>query len=255
MFGIVRKLKKALYGPSSDEMLEKLKWGGADIGEKVWVFDPKNTVIDETRPWLLKIGSYTKITTGVIILTHDYSVSVLRRAYGEWLGEGAVTEIGENVFIGVNSTVLMGTHIGNNVIVGAGSVVSGTIPDNCVVAGNPARVIRSLDEQYQKRKEATKHECKDCVKRFKERRGRYPTPAEIGGFKFLFEKRDKDVVSRDGLNFDCHGDEASEVEESFYSTKPYWDGYEKLIEEIEMESRSQGENKIDGRNNSTGRQR
>ena len=43
--------------------------------------------------------------------------------------------MGENVFLGVNTVVLMGAHIGNNVIVGAGSVVHGHIPDNVVIAG------------------------------------------------------------------------------------------------------------------------
>ena len=52
--------------------------------------------------------------------------------------------IGDNCFIGMNSIILKGTSIGNNVIVGAGSVVHGSFPDNCIIAGNPAKIIRQL---------------------------------------------------------------------------------------------------------------
>lgn len=51
--------------------------------------------------------------------------------------------IGDDCFIGMNSIILKGTKLGNNVIVGAGSVVSGNFPDNIIIAGNPAKIIRS----------------------------------------------------------------------------------------------------------------
>lgn len=50
--------------------------------------------------------------------------------------------IGEGCFIGANSIILKGTTIGKNVVVGAGSVVSGTFPDNVIIAGNPAKIIK-----------------------------------------------------------------------------------------------------------------
>jgi acetyltransferase-like isoleucine patch superfamily enzyme len=53
--------------------------------------------------------------------------------------------IGTNVFIGCNSIILKGTKIGNNSIVGAGSVVSGIFPENVIIAGNPAKVIKHLE--------------------------------------------------------------------------------------------------------------
>ena len=52
--------------------------------------------------------------------------------------------IGENCFVGCNSIILKGTVLGNGCVVGAGAVVSGKFEDNCVIAGNPARVIRKL---------------------------------------------------------------------------------------------------------------
>ena len=53
--------------------------------------------------------------------------------------------IGKNCFIGCNSIILKGTVLGDGCVVGAGSVVHGTFPDNCVIAGNPAHVIRKLE--------------------------------------------------------------------------------------------------------------
>lgn len=56
-----------------------------------------------------------------------------------------VPTIGDNVSIGANATILGDITIGNNVIIGAGSVVVKDVPDNCVIAGNPARIIKSLE--------------------------------------------------------------------------------------------------------------
>lgn len=53
--------------------------------------------------------------------------------------------IGDDCFIGMNSIILKGTTLGNNVVVGAGSVVHGTFPDNCIIAGNPAKIIKYLN--------------------------------------------------------------------------------------------------------------
>ena len=55
--------------------------------------------------------------------------------------------IEDNVWIGEKSIILKGTKIGKNSIIGAGSVVSGEIPENVVYAGNPAREVKKLDQE------------------------------------------------------------------------------------------------------------
>ena len=56
--------------------------------------------------------------------------------------DGTRPTIGYNVSLGANVSIIGGVHIGNNVLIGAGSVVVKDIPDNCVVAGNPAKIIK-----------------------------------------------------------------------------------------------------------------
>ena len=60
--------------------------------------------------------------------------------------------IGDNVFIGANTTVLYGVHIGNNVIIGAGSVVSKDLPDGVVAAGIPCKPIGKFEDFKEKMK-------------------------------------------------------------------------------------------------------
>lgn len=57
-----------------------------------------------------------------------------------------LVEIGENVFIGANVTILKGVKIGKNSVIGSGSVVTKSIPDNVIAGGNPCKVIKSLDD-------------------------------------------------------------------------------------------------------------
>ena len=89
----------------------------------------------------------------MVILAHDYSISVARRVYGDFAGGTAPTRIGDNCFLGIRSIILPGVTLGNNCIVGPGSVVpAGDYPDNSVIAGNPAKIICTLDEYYKKHK-------------------------------------------------------------------------------------------------------
>ncbi len=183
---IMKILKKTLrlmmfgYKGTSKTYINGLKKRGAIIGEDVTIYDSINTVIDDTQAWLLTIGNHVKITGGVVILTHDYSWSVLKNmpfeyGRGSILGANSAVKIGNNVFIGMNSIILRGVTIGNNVIIGAGSIVSTDCEDNSVYAGNPAKKIMSLEEYYQKRKERQRSEIENLAKNYYDRYKKIPS--------------------------------------------------------------------------------
>ncbi|MGO4997469.1 acyltransferase [Oribacterium sp. Sow4_G1_1] len=94
--------------------------------------------------------------------------------------------IGNNVFIGMDSTILKGVNIGNNVIIGANSLVNKDIPDNCVAAGNPCRIIMSLEEYYEKRKRAQVKEASELVQLYRDRYGKDPDERALHEFFWLF---------------------------------------------------------------------
>ena len=92
--------------------------------------------LDRLYPGGVHVDEYCLIASGVTILSHDHC----KRVNGYPLL--ADTYIGKRCFIGVNATVLPGVRIGDEVIVGAGAVVTKNVPSNVIVAGNPARIIR-----------------------------------------------------------------------------------------------------------------
>ncbi len=99
----------------------------------------------------ITIGEQTTISTGVLILVHDYSIGTAIRSIrpttpGDMPRFLREVKIGNNCFIGAHTIILPGTTIGDNTIIGAGSVVKGNIPPGVIVAGNPARIIKTTEE-------------------------------------------------------------------------------------------------------------
>lgn len=106
------------------------------------------TRLDPSHCWLISIGDDVTLANKVQLLAHDDSI----RVYTGFSRVGRI-DIGDRVFVGANSTILMNTKIGNDVVIGAGSVVTKDIPDNCVVAGVPAKIIGKTSDYLQREKE------------------------------------------------------------------------------------------------------
>lgn len=102
-----------------------------------------------SEPYLVTIGSNCLFSGEIQFLTHDGALDIFRHEIKDAFIYKPVT-VGDNVFIGFRVVILPGVTIGSNVAIGAGSVVNKDIPDNCIVAGVPAKVIRTYDEYKDK---------------------------------------------------------------------------------------------------------
>ncbi|MGE3714617.1 MAG: DapH/DapD/GlmU-related protein, partial [Alphaproteobacteria bacterium] len=89
--------------------------------------------LDRTNPRGIHIGEGTLVVFDAVILSHDYIRSI----------HDVHTRIGKNCMIGANSFIMPGVTIGDHCIVGAMAVVTKDVPDGCMVAGNPARILRT----------------------------------------------------------------------------------------------------------------
>ena len=131
---------------------------GTPVHASVTVFPPfysdfgKNTTVGE-RVFInagckfqdqggIVIGDDCLIGHNVVLATLNHDLSPSRRA--DMIPSPII--IGDNVWIGSNVTVLPGVTLGKNSVVAAASVVTKDVPENSVVVGSPARVVRSLDE-------------------------------------------------------------------------------------------------------------
>ena len=90
------------------------------------------------------IGNDVMIGPGTLITTVNHPLSPKGRR--NHLGIMKPVVIGNDVWIGGNATILPGVTIGNNVVVAAGAVVTKDVPDNCVVGGVPARIIKEIED-------------------------------------------------------------------------------------------------------------
>ena len=223
-------IKKLILGHRTDSnsYLDYCKNLGMRIGERVTVFEPSKTFIDETRPWLVSIGDDVKITRGVTILTHGYDWNVLAGMHDTVLGSAGEVCIGNNVFIGMETMILKGVHIGNNVIIGAKSVVTKDIPDNCVAVGNPARVVMSIDEYYVKRLALQKKEAFEIYRNYVEKMGKEPPMEIYDEFFWLFFRRDEELPEKFKRQMDWQ-DRFDETMVNFKNTPPEFDGYEAFL--------------------------
>lgn len=100
------------------------------------------TILDCAK---VTFGDNVFIGPNVSLFTAEHPVDYPTRNQG--LEYAKPINIGNNVWIGGDVTILAGVSIGNNSVIGAGAIVTKDIPDNVIAAGNPARVIKEIKEQ------------------------------------------------------------------------------------------------------------
>lgn len=134
---------------NGDVTLKALVKRGLKIGDNCSI--QNKVVIDPSHCWHIEIGNNVTLAPHVHILAHDASTK-LHLGYTR-IGK---VKIGDNVFIGAGTIVLPNVTIGSNSIIGAESLVNQDIPDNVVAAGNPVRVLGSLEDFLNKHQEQMK---------------------------------------------------------------------------------------------------
>ena len=147
-FDRISRIVKELLGKSENAFINPPFY--CDYGSHIEVgknfFANYNcTIIDVAK---VSIGDNCQMAPNVAIYTAGHPLHpVSRNSLYEY---GISVTIGDNVWIGGNTIILPGVHIGSNTVIGAGSVVTKDIPDWVVAAGNPCRVIRKITEDDKK---------------------------------------------------------------------------------------------------------
>ena len=144
-----RKIKRVFNEKSE---LQRALDEGMKIGKNLQVL---SGVSFDSEPYLIEIGDDVTISHDVLFFNHDGGTRVFRKQekYKNIICYGKIV-IGNNVFIGC--IILPGVKIGNNVVIGAGSVVTKNLPSDGVYAGCPARFIESISEYSEKYLNKTK---------------------------------------------------------------------------------------------------
>ena len=132
--------------------IPKYNYGKPNIGKNVKIVGPVNF---GSEPYLITIGDNTTISFDCAFVTHDAATRVIRNLPGqnkETVIYGPI-KVGKNCFIGCRTVVLPNVTIGDNCIIGAGTIVNKSIPANSVAAGQPCKIICTLDEYIEKHKD------------------------------------------------------------------------------------------------------
>jgi acetyltransferase-like isoleucine patch superfamily enzyme len=212
----------------SESFVFKLRRKGFNIGHRTTFFSPESVTLDFQSPFLLSIGSDVQITKGVSFLTHGYDWSVVKKTKGEMFGSRGPIKIGNNVFIGINSIFLMNSSVGDNVIVGAGSVVTKKFDSNLVIGGNPAKIITTIDKYYENRKNRQLKEAYEIFKAYYIKYGIVPEEKNFWEYFWIFSARIPETIKKYYKQFDLLGN-LEETSKVFLNSKPIFNNYSEFI--------------------------
>jgi maltose O-acetyltransferase len=136
-------IKNGVDAKRTERRWKRLRAMGMVIGHDVWL--PASTWVDASHCYLISIGDHCGFGADCLILAHDAQMD-------EFLDAARVGRvvIHESCHIGARTIILPGVEIGPRTIVGAGSVVTKSLPPASVCAGNPAKVICGLEEYLEK---------------------------------------------------------------------------------------------------------
>lgn len=134
---------KRLFGTAGDDVSIQPDFN-CDCGQNIhvgsnFIANYNVTILDIAS---VRIGDFAMIGPNTLITTVNHPLSA--RGRRERMAQAQPVSIGHDVWIGGNCVILPGVTIGNNVVVAAGAVVTKDIPDNCVVAGVPAKKVKDL---------------------------------------------------------------------------------------------------------------
>ena len=223
-----RLRKFFLYGQRGNTLsyVRQMNKLGARIDESLYMPTPESVFLDDTSPWLLTIGRNVNLAAGVKILTHDASWLVLKKMDGVVRGHMAPTRIGSNVSIGMNSIVLCGVTICDNVIVGVNSVVGSSIREPGVYSGVPARRVASL-EQFKTLREAMQpREALSLAREYYRRFGEKPPQEVFHEYFWLFAPRDMTSLPPAFCRKLAETGGFDQSQEAFLASVPDFDGYD-----------------------------
>lgn len=158
---------------------------GVNIKGRVKIYGSSYEMFS-SEPFLVTLGDNVFISADALFVCHDGGVLPFRELEPE-LDVAAPIVVGDNVFIGTRAVILKGVNIGNNCIIGACALVTRDVADGTIVAGNPARVVRTTDQYLINARKNSLHI------------GHLPPDQKIKKYKSLFPRRGQERKNEERL--------------------------------------------------------